>query len=164
MDDLGQRQDQQPPQDDVHGPAQRRQPLDRQQLDGDPHDGAGPGQTEDRHGPRAVQHEQRDRRVGPGDQHEDHRVVEALHPHHRAGRPLQPVVQRARAVHPRQGQCVDRRADPGDGAGGGHDHGHALGDRGEERHLVQAPAEPRLLFGDRGGELAHGALLSSFTA
>ena len=125
---------------------------------------AGPDGDQDHVGERALHHQQRERRVGAGDQHEDHRVVEAAHPAARAvALPVDPVVDGARAEQRRQGEGVYGGCDDLARPAGHHDQGDAERHRDDRRPLVRDPAHARLrdllddLDGGVGRRVARGA-------
>ena len=81
--------------------------LDPDHLDDRADQRADPDRDQHRVGEGAVEDQQRERRVGAGDQQEDHRVVEAAHPAADVGPlPVDPVIEGAGAE---QGREADRR-------------------------------------------------------
>ncbi len=98
-----------------------------------------PGEHEERDAPRRLEREQRDRRVRPGDEHEDHRVVESLQPRLDRGRPPMHVIRAARpeertAGRPRRAAAATRAVTPF----ARRDEQRSGRDREHEGDLVQA--------------------------
>ena len=84
-----------------------------------------------------------DRRVGAGDEHEDHRVVQVLHQPLGADRPLTPVIGGAHAVETGECRGEDHGCHPG-GRGSGQRHERdPRRDRHEERDLMETAPQRR---------------------
>ena len=139
----------------------RRDPFrvaDPDHLDDRAGDRADPDDDQDRGGEGAVHDQQGERRVGAGDEEEDHRVIEAAHPGaHVRPLPVDPVVERAGAEQGREADRVDRDREGRLRGLGEEDQGGAEDERDEEGPLVGDAAQFRLDRGDRlGGRLFGG--------
>lgn len=118
----------------------------------------GPHGDQDHRAERPVQHQQSERGVAAGDEHEDHRVIKPAHAAARAQRsPVNAVIKRAGAEQCGDTQRIDRHRETSA-------HGPRLeyqaGTRGQrrcERPLMKHPA----LFCGRGIITLHGAHLRS---
>ena len=89
------------------------------------------------------QRQQGERRVAARDEHEDHRVVEALHPLALGRRhPGHPVIGRADGEHRHDRERVEQRGEPGAGALQRPRHRHQRGTRddGDDRRVDVNPA------------------------
>ena len=144
VEQLRQRDDRDPSHRDVEEPAHASQPVDVELLHDDPGDGAGPYRGQHDHAPGAAQRQQAQRGVRSGDQHEDHRVVEAFHPLPGRIGPRHPVIRGARPEHPNEAGREDDGSEPRLPGVGQGDQGDPRRDRDEEGDLMERAAHPRL--------------------
>ena len=142
IEELGDGDDADPAERDEDERGQPRRCVDPEEVEHEARSRAGPDDDEDRIGQLAVEGQQRERRVRPGNQEEDRRVVEPPHPLAHARRtPRDTVVERADAEHGRERGGVDPRRNQLSPRIRDRNEHNAGDDRDVERVLVEDPAE-----------------------